>query len=360
MKYLIYCGPGIGDWILILPMARTIKKNDSHAHITAIMTSDKNKFKLNKTLLAIQNEIDDIDYYSIREIAHIPSFLIHIGIKKFDYGFVLQYTDNEITSKWPSKIINIASKKSCGIKIESNPSIHYDFEVSRLDGTRIVDYPMIMLEKVGIEKNIHIDYENLIDKNIILKEVNSLGIDNKKEKYISLVVGAAPISGVISGKYISNFAKNWAYSNWIELAKRFNNKGYKILLLGGLEEQEELKKIGFQEEIEDSILNLTGKCNIIQSLAALCCSCLVIGSDTGLMHCAGALNIPSLTLFGCTDYREYLPFGKKSTYITSEIDCSPCFGTKQSFLCKNVNCMKKLTVSQVYEKAIGIMENNFG
>ena len=94
MNYLIYCGPGIGDFILILPMAYAIRKNDPEAHICAIMTSDRNRIEITRQLMDFQTAIDHLDYYSAHEYKHMLSFLSHLGFHKYDYGFVLQYTDN--------------------------------------------------------------------------------------------------------------------------------------------------------------------------------------------------------------------------------------------------------------------------
>lgn len=353
MKYLIYCGPGIGDWILILPMARRIKRSDPNAYILVIMTSDKEKFKINKMLLKLQNEIDDIDYYSMREKRHLIEFLIHVGMKKFDYGFVLQYTDNCNTSKWPCKIIRFASKKTCGMKVTSRPSIKYNFEIHRRDGVRIIDYPMLMLDTVCLGIGIKIEAENLLDTNLIEAEFKSLENYMPKKPIISLVVGTASIAGGVNGVHVTNPAKNWPYKYWCELAVKINASGYQVLLLGGNREKKELSGINI---INKDIINLAGKCSIVESLALIYRSCLIIGGDTGLMHCAGALGIPSLTLFGCTDHREYLPFGVNSYYITSKRKCSPCFGTEKSLTCKEIMCMKEISVEEVYTKALTIVE----
>ncbi len=49
----------------------------------------------------------------------------------------------------------------------------------------------------------------------------------------------------------------------------------------------------------------------LNSLKAVVKNCdLVIGNDTGPTHMAWALNIPSITIFGCTP-------GKRNTYLTN-------------------------------------------
>ncbi len=83
---------------------------------------------------------------------------------------------------------------------------------------------------------------------------------------------------------------------------------------------------------------------------------LVVGADTGLMHCAGALGKPSLTLFGCTDPKEYLPFGKNSKYICANAECSPCFGTLNSVRCEHKKCMQLISVEEVYTRIIDMLK----
>ena len=355
MKYLIYCGPGIGDWILILPMARAIHKNDPSAEILAIMTSDRYRILLIKSMMELQCDINEVDYYSISEKVHSVKFLLKLGFRRYDYGFVLQYTDNTDTSKWPFRIVNYASKKTCGIRLMNRPDVKYDIMISRRKHYKIADYPILMLESIGITGQNILHDDKLLKKDKLEEEFESIHL-NTSNPIISLVIGTAPVSGKINGKYVSNSVKNWSYENWHELTKLFNKKGYQIALLGGKKEKEEF---AFSLKDTKDIWNLVGKCTIMQSVSVLCKSKLVIGADTGLMHCAGALNVPSLTLFGCTDPIEYLPFGEQSYFISSNEYCSPCFGTKRSLECRSYTCMKNITVSSVYAKALDIISRPF-
>ncbi len=349
MKYLIYCGPGIGDLILILPMVKRIKAVDENGFIALFMTSDHNRIEISKQMLELQSEINLIDYYSLKEKKHIPEFLIRIGRHRYDWGFSLQYTDNDNTSVWPYRIISLMSKKTCGIKLNFHPEVKYDKEIERIDGYRIVDYPMKMLDAIGMEK-VKLDYTTLLDKhklNLYYLETKLGSIDN----LVSIVIGAAQVGGKINGSPVKNDTKNWSYNRWLDLSKRFIDKGFKVALLGGNKERDELKEL----VLPDGAENLLGKCPIIQSISIIEKSIIVIGADTGLMHCAGALNVPSLTLFGCTDYREYLPFGDKSEYITLNLKCSPCFGTEKALTCKSKECMNEIDVDKVFNKALKII-----
>lgn len=355
MKYLIYCGPGIGDWILILPMARRIKESDKDAFIMTMVRSDSNRIGLTKELQKLQSYIDEVDYYSANDIKHDFGFLVKIGIKKYDYGFVLQYTDSKFTSEWPGIIVNIAAKKTCGIKLSYKPNVKYDYEIVREEGIRIVDYSMRMLDKVGIGQKADYTQEEFLNKELLIKGVEKLDIPFNEGKLVALVLGTAPVSGVIDGVRYSNPAKNWPYENWLSLAAKFEESGYKVLLLGGKKELQEMEEVCDLSKLPSNIMNLVGKSSIVESMGVILNSKITIGADTGLMHCAGALGVTALTLFGCTDYREYLAYGKHSYYIKADCECAPCFGNDQSLKCNTYECMKKVQVDKVFDYALSLI-----
>ena len=54
MKYLLCEAHGIGDCILILPIAKAIKLADKNAYIKVFTSSDKNKILINKCFSTFQ------------------------------------------------------------------------------------------------------------------------------------------------------------------------------------------------------------------------------------------------------------------------------------------------------------------
>jgi ADP-heptose:LPS heptosyltransferase len=75
---------------------------------------------------------------------------------------------------------------------------------------------------------------------------------------------------------------------------------------------------------------------------------LIIGSDSGLLHLAGAVGTKILGLFGPTN-----PFFRLSTYkadwiwLNKRFSCIPCW---YSFSCGNSKCMRAITPKMVLEK----------
>lgn len=346
MKYLLSEAHGIGDCILILPVAKAIKKADSDAYIVVFTKSDRKKIQINKAIMSLQHYVDEIDYYSVSEKLHSIRFLLKNMIKRFDFGIAIQDYDTPTNSMIPSIVLRLCSKKTCGTRVTQRSSIRYDMYVGRKKGVRRDELFYRAFEKLEIpyEK----DETDLLDERLIKRNLPDV-ILNKANKTVAIVMGTAPVSLKTKNGMLMNNTKSWPYENWHSLVEKLSDNGFNVLLFGGRKELEELdlQRFGFSEE---NIHNYVGRLKIEQSIALLSLADLVVGADTGLMHCAGALGKPSLTLFGCTDPKEYLPFGKKSKYISAKVECSPCFGTLNSVKCEHKKCMQLISVKEVFKR----------
>lgn len=354
MKYLLCEAHGIGDCILILPIAKAIKEMDNNAYIKVFTKSDKKKIRINKSIMRLQHYVDEIEYYSKDEFFHSLKFLFKSMIFRYDFGIVIQDYDNEGTSSIPSKIVKLCCKKTCGTLIKNNKKIRYDYFVERRNGIRRDELFFEAANKIGInvKKNNSLD---LLDRNIVDSYLPDF-IFPKQNPVIVLVIGTAPVSLKVNRVTLSNNSKQWPYESWLNLAEKLAKSDYNIILLGGKKEKSEIDKLIFKFS-NDKVIIGAGNYTIEESIAILNTAEIVVGADTGLMHCAGALGKKTLTLFGCTDHNEYLPFGIYSDYIQSNMECSPCFGKVESVICTDNICMKSITVDYVYKRIINKLIN---
>jgi ADP-heptose:LPS heptosyltransferase len=85
---------------------------------------------------------------------------------------------------------------------------------------------------------------------------------------------------------------------------------------------------------------------------AACFICL----DSGPLHVASAVNAPTVALFGPS--RPWLtgPYRNKNgaKVIQRTLSCSPCKGKK--IKCRDNQCMKQVSVSEVMEKVQELLE----
>ncbi|WP_303814735.1 glycosyltransferase family 9 protein [Selenomonas ruminantium] len=334
MKYLIYFGSGLGDFAIIYPFLRAIREYDENAVIKLFQRNNRKRAESFHELLKISNIDLSIGYYSARNIVHSIGFLKDLGHQEYDYAFALQYTVNSHTSKWPFRIMRYASKVTLGFDNEYQ-NTPYDIKV-KFDKTktRLVNFYQ-MLEKIGIPRASKPCL--FTDEIVSLKNVYTLPANDRKN--IVLAVGC------------TDWRRSWKYENWWELAKKLANNNYRVILLGGKKEKDEWNVRDSAENIE----NLIGKTSLKESLSIMSQAELVIGADTGMTQLAGILDIKVIVLLGCTDYRQVLPNGNKSYYVSSTVTCSPCFSTSQERICKRAICMENILVEEVFDKVQSVI-----
>jgi len=131
-----------------------------------------------------------------------------------------------------------------------------------------------------------------------------------------ILAGARPpILGVVPGAEWAT--KRWEPHRWVELLRRL---GGTPLLLGGPGERGLAAAIA--EGLGGAARDTTG--NAIEEAIALLGRCdLVLGGDTGLVHCARALGRPTLLLFGPTDPGRHL-LAPAERALSLGLDCQPC------------------------------------
>jgi heptosyltransferase-2 len=77
-------------------------------------------------------------------------------------------------------------------------------------------------------------------------------------------------------------------------------------------------------------------------------SSLMITNDSGPMHIAAALGVPTIAVFGSTDDRVTGPIGNKTRIVKHAVDCSPCL-LRQCPI--DHRCMTRIAVADVCRAA---------
>ncbi len=67
-------------------------------------------------------------------------------------------------------------------------------------------------------------------------------------------------------------------------------------------------------------IELVGHGDVLTAAACLVRADLFIGNDSGLMHLAAAVGIPTLGLFGPSPHERYRPWGPKAAYVRTPED----------------------------------------
>ena len=95
-------------------------------------------------------------------------------------------------------------------------------------------------------------------------------------------------------------------------------------------------------------LNLAGMTSLSETAAVIQKSSLLLSGDSGVLHIAVGLGVPTVSLFGPGRVKKWAPQGERHIVISKELPCSPCttFGTTPP--CPNgIRCMSDITVDEV-------------
>ncbi len=139
-----------------------------------------------------------------------------------------------------------------------------------------------------------------------------LGLDRGQE-----LVGLAPGS-------INSDAKRWPAERFAALADRLaRERRCEILLLGGAPEKAVLDRVAAAAATPvhnlGGALGLGGAIALAERLSALICN------DSGAMHIGAALGIPTIAIFGPTEWETTYPFSSHAKIVRREgIECAPC------------------------------------
>jgi heptosyltransferase II len=138
--------------------------------------------------------------------------------------------------------------------------------------------------------------------------------------------------------------KRWPAKQCGALAREQIANGWQVVLLGSPSER------ALCAEIEASAgagcLNLCGN-PVEEALGVLSACGAAVGGDSGLVHAARALGVPTAVLFGPTDPARH-EAGPGQAFVSLGLDCAPC-SDHGGHLCPlgHHHCLRELSVDRV-------------
>ncbi len=146
-------------------------------------------------------------------------------------------------------------------------------------------------------------------------------------------------------------AKKWFPERFGALAERLQDD-YDVatVMFGSAGDRETTASV--QKSSRYSLVDLAGKTDLRTAIAVMARCRLFVSNDSGLMHIAGALDIPTIALFGSTNPATTSPLGERSIVIYRGAACSPCL---RKVCPTDFCCMDAIAVEEVYQIAQGIL-----
>jgi ADP-heptose:LPS heptosyltransferase len=102
------------------------------------------------------------------------------------------------------------------------------------------------------------------------------------------------------------------------------------------------------ESVRDRTAVAAGTLSLPGALALMTRGALLLTNDSGPLHLAWALGVPTVSLWGPGTPRSYGPLGEGHTVITRDVPCSPCLYFTDRPPCGGVNvCMTSILEEEV-------------
>jgi heptosyltransferase-2 len=144
-------------------------------------------------------------------------------------------------------------------------------------------------------------------------------------------------------------AKMWPKDRYAELICKIADRA-EVVLLGAESDREVEREI--LRLSGGKAVSLVGKTNLLALSAVMSRLGLYITNDTGPMHIAAGLGVPTIAIFGPTSPEETKPIGSNVHVIRHKADCAPCFKRQCP---TDHRCMTAVAVEEVLWKALDVI-----
>lgn len=334
-KILIRGTNWIGDAVMTLPAMTSIRETYPQAHIAVLVKP------LVADIYKLFSGADEIITYEKK--FDTPAGVLRLARKlkkeNFDLAILLQNAIEAAIMALAAGIPRRAGYDSDGRGLLLTHRVRRTEEIKKVHQ---VDYYLEMVKALGcleVNREMHLE-----------TKIKDSDAEDVLRKYLPVsrktLIGIAP--GATYGA-----AKRWFPERFAQVADRLEDR-YSIqgILLGGKGDGETAQKV--QKKAKTTLINLAGKTSLQEAIHLISRCRLFISNDSGLMHIAGALNIPTIAIFGSTNPVTTSPMGEKSIIVRKEISCSPCLkkNCPTDFL-----CMDLVSVEDVLKAAQNLLED---
>lgn len=326
-RILIIRPGGMGDMIVLLPVVSLLKEKYPQAAIDIVCE------KRNVAILKLAGMTENALVYDTNPLG----FLSRLRSRKYDVA-----VDTEQFHHF-SAVFALLSKAPARIGFKINPTRNplYTHLINYAPDGHEGEQFMRLIEPLGITNTCYDIQDALPD---LKTETPPAVADELKE-----VAGKNGFAVIHAGT--SSELKLWAEENWVKLSGLLHEKrGLGIVLIGGKGDG----KISAQivegaTRTNCRIVSFAGKHDLGTTSAVIKQASVFIGSDSGLAHLATALGVPSVVLFGPSDHLKWGTQAPHHAVAHADLPCSPCFIFGYHKHCRNIACMKQISVDKVFE-----------
>jgi len=147
-------------------------------------------------------------------------------------------------------------------------------------------------------------------------------------------------------------AKQWLPDRFADAASRVaRDLGASIAIFGSTMERELCASVA--EACTAPAKNLAGETTLAEFIEMAAACRVYLTNDSGAMHIASALGVPTVTVFGATDDVGTGPTGPLARIVREPVECSPCLKRECPI---DHRCMTRVEAGRVAQVALDLLK----
>ncbi|MEW5821248.1 MAG: lipopolysaccharide heptosyltransferase II [Cyanobacteriota bacterium] len=344
-KILIMRYRYIGDTTLTVPFIRNLRARYPEAQID-IMVGAVDGEVLKHCPYIDNLIIFDKSYETLDENFIVPTkqtfwgYVKYLRTQKYDLGFILKRSFSSAMLAFLGGV-----KYRIGFNTEFrffmlNKSVTYDTLKHE------VDCFLDLLRAVNIEiKNEYLEAWT--------SEADKVRVDELLSDY--KITSDRKVMIVASS---TNPNKMWSDKSFADTIEELtNNFNCQIFFIGTKSDEAIYNRIKSKitVDLNHSIISIFGKTSVLESLEIIKRMSLVIGIDSGMMHMAASVNIPTISIFGPMNDLKWAPLSDNNHIVKADVACRPCSLTKDCT--NNLVCLTNISYRDVISVAAKYLNN---
>jgi heptosyltransferase-2 len=333
-KVLVRGTNWLGDAVMSLPAIRAIRGIFSHAHIAVLVRPSL------ADLYTGEQTIDQvIPYPAMHGLSARREFAAQLRARRFDGAILLQNAFDAALIAWLAGIperIGYA-RDGRGFLLTQPIPVPEPGDIPRHERF----YYLELLRRAGMLERFPDCDPIRLDA---IPAARAAGAAHLSELGIE-----GPVIGISPGAAYGN-AKRWHAERFAETAAMLRDAGT-FLIFGSAAERPLCDAVAAHLP---AARNLAGETTLRQfiDLASVCR--VFLTNDSGAMHVASALGVPTVAVFGATDDTTTGPTGPLARVIREHAECSPCLLRECPI---DHRCMTAVTPHRVALVAQDLMES---
>jgi heptosyltransferase-2 len=141
-------------------------------------------------------------------------------------------------------------------------------------------------------------------------------------------------------------AKRWPTERFAAVGDMAAQKwGARVFVMGSGKEARVCRSV--ESAMTGPCVNLCGETSLDVAMAVIERCAMFVTNDSGLMHLAAALGVPTVAVFGSTDPVATGPRGPHTRVVRHPVDCAPCL---KASCPRDFRCMKSIEPVHVWNE----------